>query len=129
MKPIFLTLDEILEIHQDQINRYGGEAGLRDPGLLESAVAMPRAGSLRGYLHRNLYEMAAAYLFHIVRNHPFLDGNKRTGAVAAIVFLSINELTVEVAESKLEIVVRGVAAGEIEKLEVADFFRKHSKSA
>jgi death-on-curing protein len=127
MNAVFLTLDEILEIHRDQIRRYGGKDGVRDAGLLESAVAMPRAGSASGYLHRDVFEMAAAYLFHIVRNHPFIDGNKRTGAVAALVFLSLNGLEVEAIESALEEMVRGVAAGVNDKPMVAEFFRRRCK--
>ena len=89
-EPLFLGLDEVIEIHHDQINRYGGPSGIRDIELLKSAIAMPPATFGGEYLHKNLYEMAAAYLFHITRNHPFIDGNKRTGAVAAVVFLFMN---------------------------------------
>nr|MDD5699375.1 type II toxin-antitoxin system death-on-curing family toxin [Victivallaceae bacterium] len=90
MKPEFLSLAEVLEIHQDQLVRYGGEAGIRDLGLLKSAISMPSATYGGEFLHSDIYEMAAAYLFHIVQNHPFLDGNKRTGAVAMLVFLILN---------------------------------------
>ncbi|HYQ81440.1 MAG TPA: Fic family protein, partial [Anaeromyxobacteraceae bacterium] len=75
-KPAFLTLDEVLALHADQIGRYGGSPGLRDLGLLESALAAPRATFGGEHLHGSLPEMAAAYLFHLVRNHPFVDGNK-----------------------------------------------------
>jgi death on curing protein len=87
MEPRFLELDEILEIHRDQIERYGGATGIRDLALLRSAVAMPSAGVAGEYLHRDLIEIAGAYLFHLVMNHPFIDGNKRVGTVAALVFL------------------------------------------
>ena len=90
MTPDFLSLAEILEIHQDQIERYGGKAGIRDVGLLKSALAMPEAGFSDRYLHSDLFEMALAYFFHIIQNHPFVDGNKRTEAVAALVYLSLN---------------------------------------
>src|SRR5437867_10279787 len=90
MAPTFLSLDEILEIHKDQIARYGGMAGIRDLGLLQSALAQPQATFGSQFLHADLIEMAAAYLFHIVQNHPFIDGNKRVGAVAALVFLQLN---------------------------------------
>ena len=78
MSPDFLTLDEVLEIHRDQIERYGGAAGIRDLGLLQSALAQPSATFGGQYLHADLHEMAAAYLYHLVQNHPFLDGNKST---------------------------------------------------
>lgn len=91
MEPTFLALDEVLEIHQQQIEMYGGSQGLRDAGALESAIAMPMATFAGRYLHPTIPAMAAAYLFHITQNHPFLDGNKRAGANAAITFLRIND--------------------------------------
>jgi death-on-curing protein len=126
MEPVFLTLSEVLEIHQDQIDRYGGEPGVRDLSLLQSAVAMPAAGFGDSYLHRDLFEMAAAYLFHITQNHPFVDGNKRVGAVAAIVFLSMNNVEVTVDEESLECAVLSVAQGKWDKAKVAELFRNHS---
>jgi death-on-curing protein len=87
-KITFLNLGEVLEIHRDQIARYGGSSGLRDLNLLKSAVAMPQATFDGEFLHTDIFEMAAACLFHIVGNHPFLDGNKRVGAVACLVFWS-----------------------------------------
>jgi len=109
MTPDFLSFAEVLEIHRDQIERYGGKTGIRDLGLLQSALAMPAAGFGGRYLHGDLFEMAAAYLFHIVRNHPFVDGNKRTGAVAALVFLSLNGMEIEASEDIFEQTVRAVA--------------------
>jgi death-on-curing protein len=125
--PVFLTLGEIIEIHRDQIERYGGDPDIRDLGLLQSAMAIPAAGFGSRYLHTDLYEMAAAYLFHITQNHPFIDGNKRTGAVAALVFLSLNNVEIESDEEEFERIVLGVAQGKIEKASVAEFFRKNSR--
>lgn len=111
--PIFLTLEDVLEIHALQIRIFGGAEGLRDPGLLESAVAQAQASSGGVFLHDGLHAMAAAYLFHLVQNHPFIDGNKRVGLHAALAFLVANgveiptpapevyELTLEVASSKV----------------------------
>ena len=121
----FLTLAEVLEIHRDQLENYGGNPGIRDMGLLESALAMPKAGFGSQFLHTNLYEMAAAYLFHIVQNHPFFDGNKRTGAVAAYVFLALNDQEVNADESEFEKIVMDVAEGKIDKGTLAAFFRIH----
>src|SRR6266702_4481030 len=90
MSPTFLTLDEVLEIHEDQLARYGGMDGILTVHLLESALAQPQATFVGKYLLADLFEMSAAYLFHLVQNHPFVDGNKRVGAVAAIVFLLTN---------------------------------------
>ena len=125
MAPDFLSLAEVLEIHQDQIERYGGKSGIRDLALLQSALAMPAAGFGGRYLHGNLFEMAAAYLFHIVRDHPFVDGNKRTGAVAALVFLSLNGMEIEADEDIFEQMVRAVAEGKMDKSAIAEFFREH----
>ncbi len=122
----FLGLDEILEIHRDQIERYGGSAGIRDMGLLQSAVAMPAAGFGGNYLHQDIFEMAAAYLFHITQNHPFVDGNKRTGTVAAVVFLEINGIELNADEDELENLVRSVAMGEADKSAAAAFLRNNS---
>ena len=127
MTPIFLTLDEVIEIHRDMIERYGGSAGIRDMGLLESAVAMPQAGFVDAYFHSTLFEMAAAYLFHIVQNHPFVDGNKRVGAMAAFVFLKLNSFTLNVREAEFERVVRQVAEGQMKKEKIAEFLHKNSK--
>ena len=83
----FLAAEDILYIHRDQIERFGGEHGVRDQHLLESAIAQRQATGGGQYSHNDVVEMAAAYLFHIVQNHPFVDGKKRTGAVAALAFL------------------------------------------
>ncbi|HEU4383352.1 MAG TPA: type II toxin-antitoxin system death-on-curing family toxin [Anaeromyxobacteraceae bacterium] len=124
-EPAFLTLDEVLALHADQIQRYGGSAGVRDLGLLESAIAAPRATFGGGLLHATLPEMAAAYLFHLVRNHPFVDGNKRAGLAAAIAFLGLNDLWLDVDEDELVDRVLGVAEGRIGKAEVAVLLQKH----
>jgi len=126
MGPVFLGLDEVVEIHRDQIERYGGSTGIRDIELLQSAVAMPSAGFGEDYLHQDIYEMAAAYLFHIVRNHPFIDGNKRTGAVASVVFLLMNGIELGADEDDFEGVVRSVAEGKMDKAGAAEFFRRNA---
>jgi death-on-curing protein len=121
--PVFLTLAEVLEIHQDQLSRYGGRSGIRDLGLLKSAMAMPQAGMGEEYFHADIVEMAAAYLFHIVRNHPFVDGNKRSGTIAALVFLALNGVEVDAEESEFEQLVRRVAEDKAEKNDIAEFLR------
>jgi len=129
MEPSFLSLSEALEIHRDQIARYGGESGLRDIKLLQSALGMPMATFQGAYLHADLFEMAAAYLFHLTKNHPFLDGNKRTGAAAVLVFLLLNGQALEVSPNRLVDLVLGVADGTVAKSEVAVFLRKHARPA
>ncbi len=126
-EPIFLTLGEVLEIHQDQMRRYGGGSGMRDLDLLKSALAMPQAGMGKEYFHADMVEMAAAYIFHIVRNHPFTDGNKRTGTVAALVFLELNGIEVDAEEEKFEQLVRRVAESNADKNDIAGFLRSSLK--
>ena len=127
--PKFLNTKRALQIHESQIELFGGSSGIRDLGLLESALAMPQASFGGTYLHTDIYAMAAAYLFHIVSNHPFVDGNKRTGMVAALTFLDINgywfdEKNVSKIDTALESLVLSVACGETGKDEIAAFFRK-----
>ena len=126
MNPVFLGVDEVLEIHRDQIERYGGAPGIRDIGLLQSAMAMPAAGLGGRYVHEDLFEMAAAYLFHIVQDHPFVDGNKRTGTVAALVFLAMNGFALDADEQDFEELVRAVAGSEADEAAVAAFFRENA---
>ena len=119
----FLSLEQVLAIHADQVRRYGGGLGVRDLGLLKSAMAMPQASFSGQYLHPTLHEMAAAYLFHLTQNHPFLDGNKRIGLAAAIAFLGLNDTWLESDPAELLEMVLSVARGEIGKPEIAVFLR------
>jgi len=127
VRPAFLTLDEILAIHRDQVARHGGTEGVRDWGLLEAAIAMPQAAFGGRHVHGDLCEMAAAYLFHIVQNHPFLDGNKRVGAVTAYVFLALNEIELVADQDAYAELVLSVARGETPKSAVAEFFRANTR--
>ena len=124
---VFLELDEVLALHADQIDRYGGSAGVRDLGLLQSALGMPRATFGGQFLHPSIHEMAAAYLFHLVQNHPFVDGNKRIGLAATLAFLGLNELWLEAPEAELVDVVLRVARGEMQKSDAAVFLREHTQ--
>jgi death-on-curing protein len=129
VEPAFLTLGEVLAIHKDQIARYGGAEGVRDWSLLQSALAMPAAGIGGEYLHTDLCEMAAAYLFHVVRNHPFVDGNKRVGAVAADVFLALNDVRLTADPDAFAELVLSVARGGTPKSTVAQFLRDNTGPA
>ncbi len=124
--PLFLAFDDVLESHAEQIARHGGSDGIRDVGLLESAIAQPSATFGGQYLHADIFEMAAAYLFHLVKNHPFIDGNKRVGLEAALVFLEINGHSVETTNEALVDLVLQTAQGQATKQQIADFFRTHS---
>ena len=127
--PSFLPLAEVLEIHRDQVSRYGGDPGLRDLDLLKSALGMPAATYGGEFLHTDIYEMAAAYLYHLVKNHPFVDGNKRVGTVAAIVFLVLNGFDLDVPEDDLAEKVLAVAMGEIDKADVAVYLKRWCSEA
>lgn len=126
MTPYFLDLQQVMQLHGELIARYGGSAGVRDVGLLHSAIAMPQTSLEGEYLHRNLFEMAAAYLFHIVQNHPFIDGNKRVGAASAIVFLAMNDVEIDADEDGLVDITLRVAQGQAGKSDIAEFFRQRA---
>lgn len=129
MQPIFLTLGDVLESHAEQIATYGGGDGLRDLGLLQSALAQPEAMFEGRYLHPDIFEMAAAYLFHIVSNHPFVDGNKRVGLESALIFLEINGYSVDTTDGYLVDLVLRTAQGQSSKAEISEFLRTHIASA
>lgn len=126
LRPWFLDFEHVLAIHQSLIETYGGSRGVRDVGLLKSAVAMPQASFDGEFLHGSVIEMAAAYLFHLVQNHPFIDGNKRIGVAAAIVFLELNDFTLEVNQEELAEFVLSVARGEIDKTQVRIFLEQYA---
>ena len=96
---------------------------MRDLGLLESALAMPKASFDGEWLHRDRFEMAAAYAFHLCQNHPFFDGNKRTGLACALVFLELNGIPIEDPERLLHQAMIDTATGSLDKLGLAQVFR------
>ncbi len=122
---LFLTLDDIIESHQNQIDTYGGSHGIRDIGLLESAIAQPEASFGGQYLHADIFEMAAAYVYHLVMNHPFVDGNKRVGLEAALIFLEMNNENLNASDEELVDLVLKTTAGQIGKRQIAEFFQSH----
>ncbi|MFM9068171.1 MAG: type II toxin-antitoxin system death-on-curing family toxin [Planctomycetota bacterium] len=122
---LFLTLDDIIESHQNQIDNYGGSHGIRDIGLLESAIAQPETSFGGQYLHADIFEMAAAYLYHLVMNHPFVDGNKRVGLEAALIFLEINYKSLIANDDELVDLVLKTTAGQVGKRGITEFFRSH----
>ena len=127
-EPLFLTFAEIIEIHDYQIEHFGGGEGLRDIELLKSAIGMPSATFGGEYLHPTILEMAAAYLYHLVENHPFVDGNKRVGAMAALIFLDLNGYDFDASDAEFTDMVLKVAGGKMLKAEIMLFFRQHNHS-
>lgn len=119
---VFLSVDDVVTIHARVIEEFGGDMGLRDSGLLESATAMPQSMFSGEYLHREISEMAAAYHYHLCSNHPFIDGNKRVALAASEVFLLANGFELSAGDDELEELTLGVASGEISKAEVVEFF-------
>ncbi len=126
MYPIFLTLDDLLESHEEQIANYGGRPGIRDRGLLQSALAQPEVQFGGQFLHTDLFELAAAYLFHIAQNHPFIDGNKRVGLEAALLFLEINGIEMNATDEEYVDLVLRTAQAQTDKHTIAEFFRAHA---
>lgn len=121
---IFLSVEEVIQIHDDLVSEYGGLHGIRDMGLLVSAIEMPKATMFGEYLHESIFDKASAYLFHIVCNHAFVDGNKRTGAAAALIFLFQNAYKVKFDMREFEEMVCKVAKGELSKEEISKFLKK-----
>ena len=124
LEPRFSTLAEVIEVHTDQIKRYGGQDGVRDFGLLESALAQPEASFAGEWLHKDLYDMAAAYAYHLCQNHPFIDGNKRTALACALVFLELSGLSVRDPKGLLKDAMRNVASGKMNKAAFAQLLRR-----
>ena len=121
---IFLSVDDVLLLHTDTINIDGGSHGVRDHGLLDAAVAMPRQQFGGEYLHEDLPAMAAAYMFHIAQNHPFIDGNKRAAVLSSLAFLTVNEVEALPDPKALESITLQVAAGELGKDALTQWLRK-----
>jgi|SRR6185312_4427873 death-on-curing protein len=111
-------------LHAEQLRLHGGLPGIRDEGMLESALARPRQKEIYG--NPDLCELAAAYLFGIAKNHPFVDGNKRTAFATADIFLYLNGLSVETEPEPIINLVLKVAAGEINEEGATIFFRDHT---
>ncbi len=119
LEPIFLTVEDVLYIHERQLERFGGSAGIRNKAGLEAAVAMSQSGFGQEYLHKTIFEMAAAYAFHIAESQAFVDGNKRTGFVTAVTFLELNGWLIADPEMRLYDAMIAVANREMGKPELA----------
>ena len=121
----YISFEYVLELHDQLIDEYGGLKGILNEGLLRSALEMPKAAFNGHDLHRTIFEKTAAYLFHIIKNHPFTDGNKRTAAMTSMVFFSTNfKSPFSISDSEYQNLILGVAQGSVSKKEIAKFFRK-----
>jgi death-on-curing protein len=122
--PDFLTLDEVIEIHRVQLDRWGGAHGIRDMGALTSAVAQPQATFGGEYLHEDVFAMSAAYAFHIAEAQAFLDGNKRTGLDAALTFLALNGCQINDPGESLYLAMLEIAERKMTKAQLASLLRQ-----
>ena len=121
--PTFLTLAEVIDIHNNQIELYGGQNGVRDFGLLQSALAQPEASFAGQWLHEDIFLMASAYAFHICQNHPFFDGNKRTALASALIFLELNSVSLDDPKGKLLEAMLSMAKGALSKQQFAEILK------
>lgn len=125
---VFLDLSDVLRLHEHQIDIHGGSEGIRDLAVLESAIAMPKAGMGDQYFHQGLPAMAAAYLFHLRQNHPFADGNKRVAAAAAFSFLHMNGQLLLAPPEAFRDLVLATASDQSDKAAITTFLSGHLQS-
>jgi death-on-curing protein len=123
----YLSIDQVLDLHRRQIREFGGASGIRDRGALESAVARPQATFGGEDLYPDVVAKAAALMHSLVMNHPFVDGNKRVGAHAGIVFLLVNEVEPDFSSPELTEVTLAVARGELSAEALAIWLRQRSR--
>ncbi len=123
----FIPPEIVPIIHTDLIKRYGGQPGLRDPKLLDSALAQPKMSFGRKYVHRTIFNKAAAYGFHICKNHPFIDGNKRLAFVLMDVFLQMNGYLLSATEEDAFSTMVELAEGRLSKERLSNWLKDHSK--
>jgi death-on-curing protein len=127
--PEFLSRDELVALHDDQLRRYGGFVGVRDEEALTSALATPEARMNGRWVHQDLAGMAAAYLYQLARYRPFVDGNRRTAALAALLFLELNGARMAAEGPELADLVRAAGAGDLDQPAVAGWLRQHVEAA
>jgi death on curing protein len=125
---IYLTAEQVLFVHYRLLSETGGEGGVRDIGLLESAVARPRATFDRQELYTDMFEKAAALMESLINNHPFVDGNKRTGIACTALFLKQNGVSFSATNRELEKFTLRVASSKAGLSEIAKWLKNHSGS-
>ena len=119
----YLTADQVIAFHDILLKKFGGLAGVRDANLLHSALEAPKASFGGKDMYPSIYEKAAAYLYHLAKNHPFNDGNKRTAYVTALAFLKANQASLKFKIALLEPIVVATANGKLDKEQLAGFFK------
>jgi death on curing protein len=124
-EPEWVLPEVVFAAHEQSLAQFGGSAGVRDAGLLESALGKPP--NLFAYGRPDLFELAASYAFGIIRNHPFIDGNKRTGFVVAVVFLELNGRSFQATEADAALQTLALAAGEMTEAQFAAWLRAYSR--
>lgn len=122
----YLTIDQVLDLHRRILEQSGGTLGIRDRGLLESAIAQPQMTFAGEELYPTVIEKAAALGFSIIMNHPFVDGNKRTGHAAMEVFLILNRMEIRASVDEQEQVILAVASGELQREMFIAWLRQHT---
>ncbi|MGD9125718.1 MAG: type II toxin-antitoxin system death-on-curing family toxin [Desulfarculaceae bacterium] len=122
----FLTLEEVVQIHQDQVEKIGGQGGIRHEGRLRACISLPANKMGGSYAHRDLFEMAAAYLFHIADQKPFLEANDRVAAMSALYFLFLHHIELSADSADFANIVSNASRGKASKMQIADFLRKKS---
>jgi death on curing protein len=122
----FLFLEEVVRIHADQITLFGGMQGIRDYRLLESALYEPQASYNSRYLYQDIFAMSSAYAYGIIKNHPFIDGNKRTGIVSALTFLEYNGYEINLSQNQLYKLAISIATSKTAIPKVASVLKKHT---
>jgi len=126
-EPVWVFREVVFMLHEQSLAQFGGSAGVRDEGLMDSALGKPQ--NLFAYGKPNLFELAASYAFGLVKNHPFIDGNKRTGFVVAVTFLECNGWRLEASEVDATLRTLALAAGEMSEPAYAEWLKTHSKRA
>ena len=122
----FIPKDVACTIHADLLQRYGGEPGVRDVGLLDSALAQPKMTFGGKYVYTTLFDKCAAYGFHVCRNHPFVDGNKRVAFVLMDIFLQKNGWEIVCPEEEVYTMMMNLASGKLTKTQLSTWLKQHS---
>ena len=126
MKPIkYIKKNIVLTFHKQLIEDYGGLDGLRDEGLLDSALAQAETTMFGEYLHRDIFEMASAYGYHLCQNHPFIDGNKRIAFVVMDTFLRVNGWEIAAEERAIYSLMLALADDQIDKIQLAQWLKEN----